>query len=338
MIRILNPRILRANFKYVRNIHHDTIMRNDNIECAEEVQIPVPWGHVSGKWWGPKDVRPILGLHGWQDNAGTFDTLAPLLPKHVGLLSIDLPGHGFSSRLPDGMFYSAIDNIHVIRTIMKEYNWEKVSIMAHSMSSIIGFIFAGLFPDKIDMLIGLDALKPHIRPVSSIPKTLAKRFENFLIADERNRSKEEPPSYLYEECIEKLHIGTFKSVDRDKCPHLLDRNIQKSSKYPDKYFFTRDSRMKCYNYGTFFQDLCLDVAKRITTPYCFIKANSSPYYEDEKYFHETVEVLKQNPHFYLHRVDGTHHVHLNEPEKVSGIINDFINKYRKPEGLHQAKL
>lgn len=52
----------------------------------------VPWGHVAGKWYGSENVRPIVMLHGWQDNAGTFDTLVPLLPNHLSYLSIDLPG------------------------------------------------------------------------------------------------------------------------------------------------------------------------------------------------------------------------------------------------------
>lgn len=39
-------------------------------EKVEEIQIKFPWGHVAGKWWGPKNVRPIVSLHGWQDNAG----------------------------------------------------------------------------------------------------------------------------------------------------------------------------------------------------------------------------------------------------------------------------
>ncbi|KAG8302741.1 hypothetical protein J6590_025016 [Homalodisca vitripennis] len=65
-----------------------------------EIKIPVPWGHISGKWWGPQDKNPVIAIHGWQDNAGTFDNLAPLLPADVPFLCIDLPGHGFSSHLP----------------------------------------------------------------------------------------------------------------------------------------------------------------------------------------------------------------------------------------------
>jgi len=37
--------------------------------------------------------RPIVCIHGWQDNAGTFDRLIPLLPREFSYLAIDLPGN-----------------------------------------------------------------------------------------------------------------------------------------------------------------------------------------------------------------------------------------------------
>lgn len=45
------------------------------------------------KVWGPDDGVPVLALHGWQDNAGSFDTIAPLLPSHIRLVCLDLCGN-----------------------------------------------------------------------------------------------------------------------------------------------------------------------------------------------------------------------------------------------------
>jgi hypothetical protein len=32
----------------------------------DEIQIEMPFGHIAGKWWGRRDIQPILCIHGWQ--------------------------------------------------------------------------------------------------------------------------------------------------------------------------------------------------------------------------------------------------------------------------------
>ena len=53
--------------------------RRDISGEAVEVRIPAPYGHIAGKAWGDPGGKPIIGLHGWLDNAGTFDHIAPLI-------------------------------------------------------------------------------------------------------------------------------------------------------------------------------------------------------------------------------------------------------------------
>lgn len=45
-----------------------------------DVRVKVPWGEIRGTVWGPDQGRPVLCLHGWADNCGSFSTLVPLLP------------------------------------------------------------------------------------------------------------------------------------------------------------------------------------------------------------------------------------------------------------------
>jgi len=251
----------------------------------------------------------------------------PLLSPDVAFLAIDLPGHGLSSRLPDGCYYNSVDNLYVIRLIMKQYKWEKVSLVGHSMSSIICFVFAAVFPDKVDMIIGIDALKPHQRPYPSVIRTMETRLDEFLREDERNRSKNEPPSYTYDELIERVYIGTFHSVNKEHCKHLMARNIGKSEKYPDKYFFCRDRRLKFYNYAIGSQELCVEMANRITCPYLFIKAAQSSYFEDKKYYDEVLDVLVKKSNFEYLEVNGSHHVHINDPEAIIAPVNNFIQRF-----------
>lgn len=71
----------------------------------KEISFKVPWGNIAAKEWGPDDGKLFLGLHGWLDNANTFDRLVPLLPADIKFIAIDLPGHGRSSHRWPGMPY-----------------------------------------------------------------------------------------------------------------------------------------------------------------------------------------------------------------------------------------
>jgi len=153
------------------------------------------------------------------------------------------------------------------------------------------------------------------------------RLDEFLREDERNRSKNEPPSYTYDELIERVYIGTFHSVNKEHCKHLMARNIGKSEKYPDKYFFCRDRRLKFYNYAIGSQELCVEMANRITCPYLFIKAAQSSYFEDKKYYDEVLDVLVKKSNFEYLEVNGSHHVHINDPEAIIAPVNNFIQRF-----------
>lgn len=259
---------------------------------------------------------------------GTFDALIPMLPSHVSYMVIDLPGHGLSSRYPDGMIYSHVDYLYLIFLICKKFQWEKVSLMSHSMGAIVSFLFASAFPEKCDMVIALDSLKPFITNFGYITHFFNTGLEDVMIADIRNQENSEPPSYKYEELIDRLTSATLLSVTRETAPYLLKRAIKQSTKEPDQYYFTRDSRLKTLHAVMLPHETNLFLAKRIAAPYCFIKALQSSFHENRKYFNETVDVMKENAHFELHAVDSTHHVHLTEPAKVSTIISNFINKHR----------
>lgn len=306
--------------------------RNASSQKFEEVQIKVPWGYIAGKWFGPKNVRPILCMHGWQDNAGTFDTLLPLLPNHIGYLSIDLPGHGKSSHFPPGMTYSTMDYMNAIEIIRYELKWDRVSLLTHSFSSQLAFSYTSILPDACDMVVGIDSLKPLMKSPEQLMIENATRLNKMMVEYERLNNSTEPPSYTWEEHINRQFDGQVvkNSFSKELAAHLVNRNIQPSTNNPDKYIFQRDNRIKYLNFGVVFPEMIVQMARRIIAPYLFIKATDSPYFEEAKYYHEALEVLKEKPSFTLVNVKATHHLHLTDPTKISQLISDFINKYRPP--------
>ncbi|XP_055915044.1 serine hydrolase-like protein [Eupeodes corollae] len=320
--------ILRRSFQRIMAENSKTSLRKFATKEFEEIKFNVPWGHIAGKWYGPKNTRPIVGFHGWQDNAGTFDTLAPLLPSHIGFLAIDLPGHGLSSWLPEGCTYHCVDYVTFVLTLMREFGWDKISMICHSMSAINGFVFNSLYPDKCDLYIALDVLKPLLQPKDIVVSSVAEKLEGLIKVSERKLNKSEPPSYEFEQLVDRLYEGSGKSIEKECCQFILKRNIKPSATDPTKYSFSRDDRLKSMLFYALPQELVCDMAARISCPHLFIKALQAPYYEKRSNYDEVINVLTKKPTFEYHQVDGTHHVHLNEPEKLADIINPFINKYR----------
>uniref|UniRef100_A0A8D8EX62 Probable serine hydrolase n=2 Tax=Culex pipiens TaxID=7175 RepID=A0A8D8EX62_CULPI len=302
----------------------------DKKHNVTEVEISIPYGKIAGKWFGPKNIKPILCLHGWLDNCGTFDRLIPLLPEDVSFLAIDFPGHGLSSRIPDGMAYHQMDSLVVVLYVMQEYNWDKVALMGHSMGAIIAFMFAAMFPDKVEFLIGIDALKPQTHYPGRFVKYAAPAITKFIEADARNRENSEPPAYTYEEMIDKMLEGTFQSVTREVCPYLLQRNIKPSKKYPGKYYFNRDNKIKYNNVPGWSDEVNFELAKQVRAPQLVIKAIDSPYPGSWEGFKAVVKILrKNNPQFHVEYIKSSHHIHLTHPEKVAPVVTDFLKKYWK---------
>lgn len=61
-------KVFQQGITSCRYINNSPCLQNPilNRRPCKEIKIPVPWGHIAGKWWGPEDKRPILALHGWQ--------------------------------------------------------------------------------------------------------------------------------------------------------------------------------------------------------------------------------------------------------------------------------
>ena len=86
---------------------------------GQDFQVPVPWGHIKGKKWGNPNGHPWIALHGWMDNAGSFDRLMPLMELNQNrFYCLDYPGHGHSSSVPWGFSYHYLDCLQYIRRVI----------------------------------------------------------------------------------------------------------------------------------------------------------------------------------------------------------------------------
>jgi len=94
-------------------------------------------------------------LHGWLDNANTFDRLAPLLPE-LNLVALDFAGHGLSDHRPEGVHYQTLLDMQELLSIADQLGWHQFALIGHSMGAAIASEFAATFPDRITRVVCID--------------------------------------------------------------------------------------------------------------------------------------------------------------------------------------
>jgi len=122
---------------------------------GEAIEFEVFGRRLAAKAWGNAEGTPTLALHGWLDNANTFDRLAPRLPE-LNLVALDFAGHGLSDHRPPGVHYHSFTDIQDVMAVADVLGWERFSLLGHSMGASIASELAAMFPERIERAVLID--------------------------------------------------------------------------------------------------------------------------------------------------------------------------------------
>ncbi|CAN9510475.1 unnamed protein product [Ophioblennius macclurei] len=294
-------------------------------DAVSELTIPVPWGALRGKIWGPEHGRPVLCLHGWSDNCGTFDTLLPLLPKDCRYVAIDLVGHGHSSHLPPGVMYTFPSYVLDVRRVANALQWSKFSIIGHSMGGNVAGMFCALYPEMVDALVLLDSFGFLPTDMSEIPKVMRQGLDE-MVRYEQKTEAEKKRVYTYEKALERL-MSVNPSLSEKSAKILLQRG---SLEVEGGVMFSRDFRINLKNVARITVEQALELQSKIQASVLLVLADggfeklfSEP--EQKKFVSQILQAYRNKNHSVL-TVNGDHHVHLNNPGVVAPIVSDFLQK------------
>lgn len=122
---------------------------------GEAIAFEVFGRKLAAKAWGNPEGTPTLALHGWLDNANTFDRLAPRLPE-LNLVALDFAGHGLSEHRPPGVHYHSFTDIQDVMAVAGVLGWERFSLLGHSMGASIASELGAMFPERIERSVLID--------------------------------------------------------------------------------------------------------------------------------------------------------------------------------------
>ncbi len=139
---------------------------------AEARSVAAPSGEV--RYFVAGEGRPVLLLHGANDQAGLWaKTVKPLRGAHRFIVP-DLPGHGESAPasgpLDLGMMLAGVEAV-----LDRESKSEPVTIVGNSMGGWLAVLYAEAHPERVQALVLEDAggLSAEYTGPSLLPKTRA---------------------------------------------------------------------------------------------------------------------------------------------------------------------
>jgi pimeloyl-ACP methyl ester carboxylesterase len=276
-----------------------------------ELQLEVPGLELAARAWGPEDAPGVLALHGWLDNAASFDRLAPLLGQTL-VVALDLPGHGRSQHLPPGATYHFIDWIPHVLAAARALGWERFSLLGHSMGAGIASMIPASAPGTIERLVLLEGAGPMVAEAEQAPAQLVQALE-----DERQGAGAAPRTFRDLTTATRARMAGGADLDAASTRLLVERGTTRT---PEGLCFRHDPRLKGRSRLRLTEAHALAFLAGIDCPTLAIRARSGwPF---------SVEQLRRRlsviPRLETLEVDGGHHVHLTHPERVAPAIRSFL--------------
>ena len=125
-----------------------------------ERRIALPHLALAVQVWGDDSAPPLLALHGWLDNAGSYALLAPRLTERYKVIALDLPGHGHSDHLASGASYYYLDYVRAVLDAADVLQLDRYALLGHSMGAGIAALVAAATPQRIERLCLIEGLGP----------------------------------------------------------------------------------------------------------------------------------------------------------------------------------
>ncbi|XP_076642276.1 serine hydrolase-like protein 2 [Halictus rubicundus] len=284
-----------------------------------EVQLSVPWGHVAAKVYSPLKEKKILVVHGILDNAGSFDRLIELLPQEYQYVSIDLPGHGFSSPFPSGLPLKFFDYVYTILLVLDTLKWKTCIYLAHSFGAHIGTYFGVLYPGRLERIIAIDGFMPlAVKDAVSCTREMYNLSAYSNVGD---------TLYTKEEVIYALQYKRKEGLNTDAAEAMFIRAI---TKVGNLYKYNRDPRLRLMVRPIFNMQMFAEFWEKFTVPILIIVADRSSKIDIlDDMIEKAKSVIKKKCEFDVVFVKGTHDVHNNYPERVAPHIYNVLKNYTK---------
>ncbi|WP_028470938.1 alpha/beta fold hydrolase [Neptunomonas japonica] len=256
---------------------------------------------------GEGQKKVIVALHGWLDNAATFNEIR----KHFSdyhFIALDLMGHGMTDHRPASMPYYIWDNVSDLLLVLNHLGLDKVTLLGHSMGASIATLFAGAFPDRVGRLYLIEGLAPLVYEAPELPALMG----DAILKRRRMKSKSLRP-YPDKETAINIRMQGRWPVNRQAAEWLIERGLKHVEQ---GYIWRSDPGLMLPSLLRMSEDQVNAFLQAVTAPVRIYLGDSGIH--DESWVPRIAQIKAVN----VIDLKGNHHLHL-EPLAAKLIAEDI---------------
>jgi pimeloyl-ACP methyl ester carboxylesterase len=267
-------------------------------------------------WHGDQVAAPALGagllaLHGWLDNAATFDRLAPLLPE-MPFAAVDLPGHGLSDWRGPGNAYHFVDWVPDVFGIADALGWERFVLLGHSMGAGIASLAGGVMPERVTRLVLIEGLGPFVDDPEAAPECV-RQYTEERAGREKKRSPVHPSLAAAAESLRRV----VPTLSTEAAELLVARGTKPET---TGVSWRSDPRLRRVASMRFTEAHVQAFLRRISAPTLLVRADQGWPLIDDMLATRVACIADAT----MTKLAGGHHLHLDHAEPVAAVIREFL--------------
>ncbi len=247
-----------------------------------------------------KNLPFLMMLHGFMGSEDSFKHLIPSLNLFCNPVTIDLTGHGKSSKSDDPNHYLAEMQVSDLLSVMNRLGRDNWNLYGYSMGGRLAYQLISHKPDLFQSTF-IESAHCGLQDAGEI----ASRKQND------------------EELASKIETDFSAFVDGWLKNPLFTRNDSNVSAEYEKQMHTQDpssmaASLRGFGAGTM-PSVC-DSMRRIKSTVHLISGEN-----DHKYVKISEKIAGQNSFFTHHIIPGANHrVHLDQPDKLISLLEKYL--------------
>lgn len=260
----------------------------------------------------PQAPVPVLAVHGWLDNAASFDALARHLPQ-CRIIAVDLPGHGRSGHRPAGTWYHNVDYCHELLELLDQLGWQDSVWLGHSLGGALLALLAAACPERVRGLVLIDSLGL----IPGAPEQSGEQLRRAVAGAVRHRQPR--PLRVFASHQEAVAARLRANAMAEPAARaLVERGLDP---VPGGWSWSSDPRLTLASPVRIHEAQIRALLAQLRCPVQLLLADPTPSFMTAADLQGRLACV---PQAQLLRIAGSHHFHMESADAVAAAVGPFL--------------